>query len=99
MVIVDIIKNKLNRGMKPDIYFWRDSAGNEVDLILDTPGGPVAVEIKSGRTIDQGFFKNLNYRRSLISGTESKEILVYGGDLSQTRSNAKVISWDKLTRI
>jgi len=99
MVIVDIIKNKLNRGMKPDIYFWRDSAGNEVDLILDTPGGPVAVEIKSGRTIDQGFFKNLNYWQSLISGTESKEILVYGGDLSQTRSNAKVISWDKLTRI
>jgi len=99
MIIADILKNSLNRGLKPDVYFWRDSTGNEVDLILDDPGGPVAVEIKSGRTIDPGFFKNLNYWRSLHSGRESKEILVYGGDLSQTRSNTKVLSWDKLTRI
>ncbi len=99
MIIADIMKNRLNRGMNPDLYFWRDSTGNEVDLIIDDAEGPVAVEIKSGRTIDQGFFKNLNYWQAMTTGAKGGVFLVFGGEQSQTRSNATVLPWNNLIKL
>ncbi|MDR1280416.1 MAG: ATP-binding protein, partial [Opitutaceae bacterium] len=50
-VIADKIKTACHQGHRPRFYFWRDSAGLEVDLLEDTgTGGLVATEIKSGAT-------------------------------------------------
>ena len=55
-VIVEYIKSQLNRGSDPDCYFWRDHTGNEVDLLIETAGGPHPVEIKSANTVKKDFF-------------------------------------------
>ncbi len=50
LVVSDLIKNCLHHGLEPNLYFWRNSSGNEVDVILDWGETFVPVEIKSAKT-------------------------------------------------
>jgi hypothetical protein len=42
-----MIKQRFNAGQPADLYFWRDSAGHEIDVVYETAAGLQAVEIKS----------------------------------------------------
>ena len=51
------------------------------------------LEIKSGQTITQDYFKGLKYW-SKISQTSGKEAyLVYGGSMDQKRGESNVLGW------
>ena len=36
LVVSELVKSYLHRGMEADIYFWRDSTGHEVDVLIDS---------------------------------------------------------------
>lgn len=78
MVILEILKARLNKGLAPNLYFWRDHSGHEVDLIAEWGGGLKAIEIKSGTTFQPGFVKNVNYFCTL--SPKAKGYMVYMGD-------------------
>jgi len=59
LVITEIVKGALNKGIRPEIYFFRDSHGNEVDLIIREKGELFPVEIKSAATFSTDFLKGL----------------------------------------
>ena len=80
--------------MDPDVYFWRDSAGHEVELVIDQGKVLVPVEIKSGQTVGGDFFKGLDYWRSLPGQDGCRAALVYGGDSSYIREAVAVTSWE-----
>jgi len=61
MVINEIIKTYLNKGERPNFTFWRDSTGNEVDLLIRNNVDIQAIEIKSAQTFNSDFFKGLKY--------------------------------------
>jgi predicted AAA+ superfamily ATPase len=92
-VIGELLKNFHNRGELPDIYFWRDHRGNEVDLIVDCGDTLIPVEIKSGQTVVADFFRALDYWRHLAGESQQTAALVYGGDDSQKRRDIVVYSW------
>jgi len=92
-VVSELLKNYYNRGESPDVYFWRDSNGREVDLVLDLGGRCIAVEIKSGETVVDDFFKSLRYWRHLPGQADSPAAVVYGGNTSFVRDGADVRSW------
>jgi hypothetical protein len=92
-VVSELHKRALHAGREPDLFFWRDSAGNEVDLILDRGVRLIPVEIKSGKTIATDFFKGLHYWRRLAGGEDGPAALVYGGDRSHRRSGSCVYGW------
>jgi hypothetical protein len=51
------------------------------------------IEIKSGKTVSDDFFKGLRYW-SRISGIDAKDmVLVYAGLMDQTRKDGRIISW------
>jgi hypothetical protein len=61
-VISEVIKSYLNAGREPNIYFYRDTNGNEVDLLVVKDGTLYPVEIKktaSPNVKDIKHFKNL----------------------------------------
>jgi uncharacterized protein len=93
-VVSELLKNYYNRGAEPDAYFWRDSAGHEVDLVLEDGSRLIAVEIKSGETIAEDFFKSIRYWRKLPGQAECPAALVYGGESSMFRNNVAVYCWD-----
>ena len=92
LVITQFIKNSLNNGVSPDLTFWRDSTGLEVDLINTIGQDQFAYEIKSGRTFNQSYFDGLK-KWSGISGTPSERLaVVYGGESSFKTSFGNVIA-------
>ncbi|MGI6395229.1 MAG: ATP-binding protein [bacterium] len=94
-IISETVKHFANKGKKADIYFWRDSSGNEVDLIVDYGTEFSSIEIKSSHTfIDQ--FANSLKKFSKISGSKGKSAIVYGGDFDQERSDFSLVSWRKI---
>ena len=84
-VIAELLKNLLNRSLDPNIYFWRDSQGHEIDLLIDLGNDLIPVEIKSGQTVAADFFKGLDYWRSLTKLEDAAGSLVYGGERSYRR--------------
>jgi hypothetical protein len=62
-----------------------------------------AVEIKSGATVSRDFFKNLDLFSGRVRGdSRARSVrcsVVYGGDASQKRSDAQVLSWRHLGRL
>lgn len=92
-VISELLKAYWNRGTEPEIYFWRDSTGHEIDLLIDRADTPIPVEIKSGQTVASDFFKELDYWRNLAGQPNGPGVLVYGGEASHTRKGIAVTSW------
>lgn len=92
-VISELLKSRLNRGLRENLYFWRDRSGHEIDCMVETGEFLLPIEIKSGMTVTRDYFKGLNYW-SKISGTPAEKMyLVYGGTAGQTRNKMNVLGW------
>jgi predicted AAA+ superfamily ATPase len=92
MVITELIKKRTNLGLPINLYYWRDKTGHEVDVIIDSASTLYPIEIKSGKTVNSDFFKNLEYWNKL-SG-EKKSLLLYSGSQSEKRSSGtEVKNW------
>jgi predicted AAA+ superfamily ATPase len=94
MVVAEIVKKHFFAGKEPQIYFWRDSNKNEVDLLIENGGKLQAFEIKSSATMRNEFFKNLEFFQS-ISGTREMSV-IYGGDTDYRSQKGKFVSWKNL---
>ena len=92
-VVGEFIKSFLHRGMPPGIAFWRDSAGHEVDILVEAGGRIVPVEIKSAQTVAADFFDMLKYWNKLAGTPDGPAALVYGGDQAYKRSGITVLPW------
>lgn len=92
-VISELIKHQSNRGVRPNVYFWRDKTGHEIDALIDQGKKLVPIEIKSGKTISNDFFNNLDYWRRLAKDKSGTPFLVYGGDDNHNRSGGRVVGW------
>lgn len=93
LVVGEFLKGRLNRGKQPDIYFWRDSKGLEVDLLLEDGLDVTPVEIKSGQTIAPDFLNGLKKWRELSGFPGRPAMLVYGGKDTQTAHNVAIVPW------
>jgi len=92
-VIGELLKNYMNRGEEHSIYFWRDSTGNEIDVLIDEGDKLTPVEIKAGQTVTSDFFKGIRFWKKLLNDVEQRAALVYGGDKSYIRSDTYVYPW------
>jgi len=92
-VVSELVKAHYNRGERPALYFWRDSNGREVDILVETGKGLVPIEVKSGQTVASDFLKGLEYWRGIRGKPEGPSALVYGGDTSFKRNGVAVYAW------
>lgn len=93
LVINEFVKKSLNIGNEPQLSFWRDKTGNEVDLIQQIGGKQYGYEIKSGATFSTDYFKGLRYWAK-HSGAETDACnVIYTGDKSLKTSYGNVMSW------
>lgn len=86
MVIVDFLKTRFNKAKTSNLYFWRDNIGNEIDLLIDNGLDMIPVEIKSGQTVTNQFFKGVLYWNKLTE--KEGGYVIYGGKTIQKRSNS-----------
>lgn len=102
-VVSEVYKNLAHRGTQPNLFHYREARGPEIDLLLEQGERLAAVEIKSGSTVNQDFFKNLKwFTRRLQDGGQKRRVqsyIVYGGESSQKRSDAHVLPWTRVREI
>ena len=98
-LVAELLKARYNRGLDPDIYFWRDNVGAEVDVVFEDGPKAKALEIKSGKTFQNDFTSGLEAWMR-YSGAEAKDCcLVYAGDRGMKRKDMTVLPWDEADRI
>jgi predicted AAA+ superfamily ATPase len=92
-VLAEFVKNRCNRGLRSNLYFWRDSSGNEVDVLAEQGERLIPVEIKAGRTIASDYFSGLKKWSVLAGEAAGPAALVYAGGDRQERAVATVVPW------
>ena len=97
-IVSELVKQRFNQGQPSDLYFWRDSTGHEVDVLLDTPDGLQAIEIKSGSTFASDWTKGLHKWQSL-TGSGLKTQIVFGGEGLYERETCQVVGWQNLNAV
>jgi predicted AAA+ superfamily ATPase len=96
LVVADALKQRLHAGKPNNLYFYRDSKANEVDLIAEYGHQIDAIEIKSARTIGSDFAKGLKHLQKQKVSLR-KQTIVYGGATEQTRSQIHYQPWNSFT--
>ena len=79
-LVMEILKSRLNRGLWPDLYFYRDTHGNEVDLVIREGRKLIPVEIKSAATFTEDFVKGIEHFRKTIGSRYSPGYVFYNGE-------------------
>lgn len=78
MVIADVLKQRLNAGLAPDMYFVRDYKGFEVDLLVENGRSVDLYEIKSSMSFQGSFAENVARLSKIIPDTRHQTV-VYSG--------------------
>lgn len=92
--LLEILKNHKNKGINRNYYFWRDSNGNEIDLIIERGLKIQCVEMKASSTVKSEFLKSLHYIDQLDPTLQMKHYLMNTQDESQIRTNETIVSWN-----
>ena len=95
-VIMEAMKDRLNAGETSEMYFYRDSEGNEVDLLIPVGTKMHAIEIKAGATINPDYFKGLKTFAAHQPAVFASGCVVFGGANGQNRSDWPVHAWHQL---
>ncbi len=91
LVAIEALKSFHHRGIAPRMYFYRDSNGNEVDLVLEHGLSLYAAEVKAGATVVSDYFRGLSRFAALMPDRLAAAAVVYGGDSTQQRSGYQVV--------
>jgi hypothetical protein len=100
LVLVEVIKYFLHHNQSADFYFYRDSDGNEVDLLVIRGQEVLPIEIKYGKTINRDFFKAFTRMQVLFDPLPPTKLVVYGGEEQQHHSDGcRVIGIHALSQV
>lgn len=96
LIVAEILKSFFNQGIRPNVYFWRDHAGHEIDLLIDHGGRLYPIEIKASQAIGSDDFRGLEFFSTIAQGHIGEAYLVYGGEQNFSLSGIQVRSWKHL---
>ncbi|MCF6237047.1 MAG: ATP-binding protein [Gammaproteobacteria bacterium] len=98
LVVLECFKERYNQGKLANLYYFRDSNGNEVDLVFQNGRELIAIEIKSAVTYSKDQLKGLK-KFSEISNKCSKSYLVYNGEDINLSDNTSLINFRNIFRV
>ncbi len=101
-VVAELLKAANNRGQAPALSFYRTRDGLEVDLIAETAAGLHAIELKSGATVGSDFFAYFATLRHQLEGQSPAVVgtwLLYGGERTEHRPQARVLPWSQIAML
>ncbi len=93
LVVLELIKTRLNQALDPQLYYFRDSHGHEVDLIFQSGHQLIPIEIKGAKTFNSDFLKNLSFFQELVRERCTNGYLIYAGDQEQKIGLFQIINY------
>lgn len=96
MIVTEALKWRLNNGKSNNLCFYRDSNGNEVDLITKNEGMLSLFEIKSSETYHPEFEKGIKSFMSNFGENVNSSSIIYAGRLENTSRDINLLNYKKL---
>ena len=90
--VAELLKHRMNLGKKPNLTFYRDSKGFEVDTIADWKH-TFAIEIKSSNAPEAKLSANTKKYLELRENDNARNAVFYLGDISMTINGTSYVSW------
>lgn len=90
--VAELLKHRMNLGKKPNLTFFRDSKGFEVDTIADWKH-TFAIEIKSANAPESKLSANTKKYLALRNDSNARNAVFYLGDISMNINGTSYISW------
>lgn len=98
LVVIEFLKERYNLGKMANLYFFRDSNGNEVDIVIQNGRELVPVEIKSSSTFNKNFSKGIKKFIEISKSSEKGEI-IYSGDYFPSTDDYEVRNFKNISLI
>ena len=92
LVILEILKARLNCGKRPELFFYRDTHGNEVDLVIKQGRKLIPLEIKSAATFTPDFLKGIDRFGKMAGDRCTPGFVLYNGNEQYTLRGTRVIN-------
>ena len=99
MVVSEVVKHRYNQGLESNVFFYRDSNQNEVDILLKQEGKITAIEVKSSMTYHPSFEKSLRRISEWIETPIAKKAIVYAGDFENSEGNIQLLNYKRMTEL
>lgn len=90
--VAELMKHRMNLGKKPNLTFFRDKYGFEVDTIADWKH-TFAVEIKSTNAPEAKLSANTKKYLAMRGDSDARNAVFYLGDISMNINGTSYISW------
>jgi uncharacterized protein len=98
LIVIECLKTQANQGKLPNLYFFRDSRGNEVDILHQSGRELTAIEVKASSTYQASLLKGLK-SMSALSPMVTHSHLVYAGDPMTFSNNITALRYDRVSEI
>ena len=98
LIVIECLKTRSNQGKLPNLYFFRDSNGNEVDILFQNGRDLVAIEVKSSSTYSSSLLKGLK-KIAVLSPRVSHSYLVYSGEFFEFSDGITALPYDQVNSI
>ncbi|MBN2479129.1 MAG: ATP-binding protein [Parachlamydiales bacterium] len=97
-IILELKKYRLNRGLDPFLFYYRDVQKNEIDVIYKKGHDLIPIEIKSSKTYHSEFIEKLRYFQSISKERAPQGFLIYAGEAEQRIKNIHVLNFKHATQ-
>lgn len=98
LVVLEALKNRFNQGLTPNLYFFRDSHGLEVDLLHKSGSQLTGIEIKAAATWNRSFKKGLSNFSDKYKPL-ARSFVVYSGEEVSFSDGVKAIPYTEIDNI
>ncbi len=92
-IVIEALKKRYNEGKDSNIYFYRDSNHNEVDLLIKKNNLFTVIEIKSSQTYSSSFEKGIKNFEANFPDKVHKKKLIYCGDMENENSAIQILNY------
>ena len=93
LVVMELLKARMNRGKAAQLYFYRDSQDHEVDLIFQRGHTLLPIEIKSAMTMHYDYLRSIRYFQQLAGERVQQAALIYTGDQEPLLDSIQVCNY------
>ncbi len=94
-ILLELLKWRLNHGLDPQLYYYRDIQKNEVDVIFKEGNLLIPIEIKSSKTYNSEFLKNVQFFQHLVKDRAPRGYLIYAGEQEQKVHSIQLLHYKR----
>lgn len=96
LIVMELLKRRLNAGKESNLFFYRDSNQNEIDIVVDDSSSVSLIEVKSSMTYSSSFTKALDKADKWFNKPISRKSIVYAGSLEDPDGRIRLINYQHL---